>query len=219
MCQKQLMHFFPQKSLSPVKFSVSRDRKYLLLAHNVQKLFRHSFLAQYSIFDVATSETIELSPHPENPEWPFLLHAQFTPNGNSIVMVHKYDIYFRTSPKSPASYRVTNTGVPGVIHNGVADWLYEEEVLGTSASIALSNDGHLMLYATFNDTLVKEQKFSWYGVTNSLGSENLYPEIRSIRYPKPGTTNPTVTLNIADLANPKNIRIRALTPPAVLANE
>ncbi|XP_059616600.1 inactive dipeptidyl peptidase 10 isoform X2 [Phlebotomus argentipes] len=216
---KTLMSNTTFKALAPAKFSVSRDRKYLLLAHNVQKLFRHSFLAQYSVFDTLSSETFQLSPLPEDPQWPFLLHAQFTPNSNSIVMVHKYDIYFRTSPRSQQSYRVTKTGVPGVIHNGVADWLYEEEVLGTSASIALSNDGHLMLYATFNDTLVSEQKFSWYGVTNSLGGENLYPEIRAIRYPKPGTTNPTVTLNIADLANPKNIRIRALTPPTVLANE
>lgn len=38
------------------------------------------------------------------------------------------------------------------------------------------------------------------------------------RYPKPGTKNPTITLKIADLADPKNIRTRDLTPPPILAN-
>lgn len=38
------------------------------------------------------------------------------------------------------------------------------------------------------------------------------------RYPKPGTKNPTITLKVADLADPKNIRTRDLTPPPILAN-
>lgn len=41
-----------QKNLAPAKFSVSADKKYILLAQNVQKLFRHSYLAQYTVFDI-----------------------------------------------------------------------------------------------------------------------------------------------------------------------
>jgi hypothetical protein len=65
-----------------------------------------------------------LTPKSEE-EWPFLLHAQFTPRGHSIVMVYKYDIYFKTGPKAAQSYRITKTGQPGIIYNGVPDWLYE----------------------------------------------------------------------------------------------
>lgn len=39
------------------------------------------------------------------------------------------------------------------------------------------------------------------------------------RYPKPGTPNPTVKLRVADLAEPKSIRTRDLTPPPFLMNE
>ncbi|KAH9631345.1 hypothetical protein HF086_008170 [Spodoptera exigua] len=46
-----------------------------------------------------------------------------------------------------------------------------------------------------------------------------YPEIRSVRYPKPGTNNPTVTLTVADIADPKHIRTRHLTPPKVIIEE
>jgi inactive dipeptidyl peptidase 10 len=69
-----------------------------------------------------------LTPKSEE-EWPFLLHAQFTPRGHSIVMVYNYDIYYKTGPKSAQSYRITKTAIPGVIYNGVPDWLYEGKIL------------------------------------------------------------------------------------------
>lgn len=165
-----------------MKFSLSHDRRYLLLAQNVQKLFRHSYLAQYTIYDINSMETIRLSPKPGDEEWPYLLHAQFTPNGHSLVMVYNYDVYFRTGPKSATTYRVTKSGVPGVIYNGIPDWLYEEEILGSNSAIWMSPDGHLMLYGSFNDSNVPEQNFAWFGTMNNVGgSTNLYPEIRSLR--------------------------------------
>lgn len=60
-----------------------------------------------------------------------------------------------------------------------------EEILGSNTAIWMSNDGHLMLYGTFNDTNVMEQKFPWYGSSNgdnNGGSADLYPEIKSIRW-------------------------------------
>lgn len=39
------------------------------------------------------------------------------------------------------------------------------------------------------------------------------------RYPKPGTQNPIASLKIADLADPKNFRIREIKPPVFLINE
>lgn len=42
-------------------------------------------------------------------------------------MVYNYDIYYKTGPKSAQSYRITKNAVPGIIYNGVPDWLYEGE--------------------------------------------------------------------------------------------
>jgi hypothetical protein len=56
-----------------------------------------------------------------------------------------------------------------------------EEVLSSNQALWMSDDGHLMLYATFNDTLVEEQRFPWFAVQDE---GKLYPEIRSLRYPK-----------------------------------
>lgn len=58
-----------------------------------------------------------------------------------------------------------------------------EEILSTPSAIWMSSDGYLMLYGSFNDSMVEEQKFSWYGTTNSVtGRAFMYPEIRTLRY-------------------------------------
>lgn len=35
------------------------------------------------------------------------------------------DIYLRPSPSASVEYQITKTGIPGVIYNGVPDWVYE----------------------------------------------------------------------------------------------
>lgn len=60
--------------------------------------------------------------------------------------------------------------------------MFAEEILGSSSAIWMSNDGYLMLYGTFNDSLVDEQRFAWYGAGSATtGNAYLYPEIRSLR--------------------------------------
>lgn len=66
-----------------------------------------------------------MSPKVDDIEWPLLNFAQFTPKGHSLIIIHNYDIYYRLGPKSYQSYRVTNDAIPGIIYNGVPDWLYE----------------------------------------------------------------------------------------------
>ncbi|XP_063218410.1 dipeptidyl aminopeptidase-like protein 6 [Bacillus rossius redtenbacheri] len=210
MTTRSLMTNQTFKRLNPARFSMSRDHRFILLALSVQKLFRHSYLAQYMVYDIATMDTFPLTPGPEADGQPYLLLADWAPRGCALVMVHDYDIYFRPSARAPHSYRVTASAVPGIVGNGVADWLYEEEILRASRALWMSDDGHMMLYATFNDTRVEEQRFPWFGAPD----DRRYPEIRSLRYPKAGTPNPLVTLWVADLADPKNIRTRDLKPPA-----
>ncbi|XP_012285991.1 prolyl endopeptidase FAP isoform X2 [Orussus abietinus] len=199
------------RRLNPAKFSLSPDHKYLLLAQNVKKLFRYSYLAQYSIYDVKTREIIPLTLHPDKDVHPYLLLAKWTPRGHGLVMVQDYDIYFKTGPQNNVGFRVTDTAVPGILSNGLPDWLYEE-ILHTGEAIWMSKDGLMMLYASFNDSFVEEMHIPWFGE----GSKALYPDIRSLRYPKPGTPNPLVRLYVADLADLKNIHTKVVKPPAII---
>lgn len=125
----------PQKSLAPQSFSISADRKYLLLSHNTRKVYRHSTLAQYTVYDVVSSESFQLTPRNTNNRqlvaeltersWPFLQYAGFGPRGHMLVLVYNFNIYYTNGIKSPQTYRITSSGVPGVIYNGIANWLYE----------------------------------------------------------------------------------------------
>lgn len=113
------------------------------------QLFRYSFLAQYTIYNIATGDLSPLwpgesppppahSPGPLGPDGPpgppgaglapgppFLLDAAWTGRGSALLMVYDYDIYYKPSANASRAYRITTTAVPGVICNGVPDWLYE----------------------------------------------------------------------------------------------
>lgn len=95
------------------------------------------------------------------------------------------------------------------------DLFVPEEILGTNSALWMSSDGVLLVFASFNDSLVEELRFPWYGSAND---GRLYPDIRSLRYPKPGTRNPQVTLTIADLADTSNIKMKTVLPPPIIAN-
>lgn len=69
-------------------------------------------------------------------------------------MISDNNIFLRMSPSAPEDKRLTDTGVPGIIYNGVPDWLYQEEVLPKPEALWPSPDGSLLLYAAFNDSKV-----------------------------------------------------------------
>ena len=54
-----------------------------------------------------------------------LQHAMWLPKSHGgLVMVKNNDIYFRPSLDTEQVYRVTEDGRPGVLFNGVCDWVY-----------------------------------------------------------------------------------------------
>jgi hypothetical protein len=52
------------------------------------------------------------------------------------------------------------------------------EILKSNSAMWMSSDGQYLVYASFNDSLVGENSYHWYG-------DNLaYPKLRTLRYPK-----------------------------------
>ncbi|CAG9792762.1 unnamed protein product [Diatraea saccharalis] len=126
----QFYRVINKRVLEPASYSVSADRRFLLLAQSISKIHRHSYLAKYTVYDILTTESYPLTPLPDEvggviTEGPPLLLAAWTPKGHGLITVKDYDIFYRPAPRSSTGYRVTETGVPGTIHNGVPDWLYE----------------------------------------------------------------------------------------------
>ncbi len=110
------------------RYWLSPDLSHALLAIRPQKLFRHSFIAVYDIYEVRTGRRTHLEP-PQSliggpppgaaapPQLP-LLYATWSPVGNAIAYVFANDIFYRASPTAP-DVRITNTGnVVECIHEG-----------------------------------------------------------------------------------------------------
>lgn len=54
--------------------------------------------------------------------------AIWSPTGSSLAYVFNNNLYFVSSPDS-ISQQITLDGVPGIIYNGVPDWVYEGKLL------------------------------------------------------------------------------------------
>ncbi|KAG1652987.1 Inactive dipeptidyl peptidase 10 [Nymphon striatum] len=211
-------------------YSLSNNRKYLAFATNTRKIFRYSNAAQYKIYSLQTQKTFILqSPTRGDPR-----HQLFKwgPKGSALLYVHRNNIYYVSSvenAKMNIFTKITQSGKPGVIFNGVPDWLYEEEILTGNEAVWWSPNGDRICYATFDDTKVKSISYPFYGKISD--AEHPYPRLFSVKYPKvlgvvfffniftvhlnfqPGTINPEVSLWVVDI-NSTSINPSVITPPS-----
>ncbi|XP_024889600.1 dipeptidyl aminopeptidase-like protein 6 isoform X1 [Temnothorax curvispinosus] len=197
------------RQLNVQGYECSADLRYVLFRHNVKPVFRNTFTALYTVYDVTndhhTPLRLQASRHMHQTR---LQHATWLGNTSNLLMISENDIFLRLGPAATEDFRLTDTGVPGIIYNGVPDWLYQEEVLPRPQAIWPSPDGTHILYATFNDTRVSALEFPWFNmpgqdgaVPNPQSASKSFPPSRSVRYPRPGWPNPEVELWIMELGN------------------
>ncbi|XP_064408382.1 inactive dipeptidyl peptidase 10 [Latimeria chalumnae] len=188
-------------TLKATKFQVSPDLKYVLLAYNVQQVFRYSFLASYAVYNIRTREVSDLNP-PEV-QRTALQYAAWGPQGNQLVFVFENNIYYQHEVAGSA-LRLTSSGRDGVVLNGIPDWLYEEEVLQSHVALWWSSDGARLAYLTINDSSVPNMELPQF-----LGS--LYPASKHYPYPKAGQPIAEVKLCVVNLYGPAHTL--ELVPP------
>ncbi|XP_071103591.1 dipeptidyl peptidase 4-like isoform X6 [Haliotis cracherodii] len=178
------------RQLDTGQYSLSPDKKYVLLKSEVEPVYRHSTLASYSVYDINTRVLTKLEGPGAGSSYQYVAWA---PKGHSLLMIQKNNIYYKSDIESSPT-PVVEDGIPGLIYNGVPDWVYEEEILGADNAVWWSANGTYLCYAVFNDTDVPEYKFPIYGDMNSA-----YGETKKIAYPKPGFPNPTFKLKIVNI--------------------
>ncbi|XP_054643797.1 inactive dipeptidyl peptidase 10-like isoform X2 [Dunckerocampus dactyliophorus] len=179
-------------NFSVAKYSVSPDLKYVLFAYDVKQVYRHSYRASYSIYNIHTREVWELDP-PEVLN-SVLQYAAWGVQGQQLIYIFENNIYYQSDVKSN-SLRLTSSGKEGLIFNGIADWLYEEEILQTHVAHWWSPDGERLAFLVLNDSLVPNMALPRFtGMT--------YPKGKQYPYPKAGQPNPVVKLFVVNLYGP-----------------
>lgn len=179
---------------------LSADKKYLMVAYNMQRIYRHSSYSSYLVYDTINQKGIPIT-NSHNEVYVLNL-VKWSTKGNGFVYVLFNNIFYRPNVTSMEDYQITFSGNASV-YNGICDWVYEEEIFSDSNAMWFSPEGDKLAYATFNDHDVDVMSIPYYG--NPANLDTQYPKIFNVRYPKPGRKNPSVTLSVVNLKGKKKV--------------
>ncbi|POR34521.1 Putative dipeptidyl-aminopeptidase B [Tolypocladium paradoxum] len=178
----------------------SPDLNFVLMAVNKEHNWRHSFTATYFILHVPSGGVEPLFKEDDQAK---VQLASWSPRSDAISFTMNNNIYIRRVTEPADTVQITKDGGPEYFY-GIPDWVYEEEVFSGREATWWSDDGKYLSFLRTNETGVKEFPIQYYisrpsGNMPAVGDE-AYPEVRQIKYPKPGSHNPVVDLQFYDVA-------------------
>ncbi|MEL4306630.1 S9 family peptidase [Joostella sp. CR20] len=166
-------------------YTFSADESKLILATNVEAVFRRSRLGTYYVYDIA-SKKLDLIADDKIQE------PTFSPDGSKVAYVLNNNIFIKNLA-SGETIQVTTDGEKNKIINGVTDWVYEEEFAFVRA-FDWNSTGEYLAYIRFDESEVPEFSMDVYG-------ETLYPTQQVFKYPKAGENNSNVSLHTFEVAS------------------
>ena len=173
-----------------VDYQFSKDESKVLLILNPEMIYRHSYLADCFVYDIATKKITPVAKEK-------VRLAEFSPNSQKVAYVSNNNIFI-FDLASLQTKQITTDGEYNHIINGTTDWVYEEEFAITKGFF-WSNDSEKIAYYKFDESKVKQFSMTMYG--------DLYPEEYVYKYPKAGEDNSVVEIFVYDLKNDKTNHI------------
>ena len=185
---------FGNASLGFSDYTFSNDERYIILTTEIESLYRHSFFANFYIYDTQSDATAKPLTDFSNGKQRL---ATFSPAADKVAFVRDNNVFIANLSDGTET-QVTNDGVYNQIINGAADWVYEEEY-GDDRGIKWSADGSRLAYYKFDESNVKEFHMPTYGT--------LYPELYTFKYPKAGEENSKVQVYIYNVETRANQKV------------
>lgn len=177
-------------------YTMSNDGKKILFYNNETSLYRHSFFANYKVYDIASKRTTPL------PDTRQQRMATLSPDGGKVAYIVDNNIYaLDLSAPDSQPVQITSDGAINKILNGVPDWVYEEE-FGIDRAYEFSPDGKYLAYVKFDESDVKSYTLQYY---NTEFSHDYRPDANytydyEYKYPKVGEDNSKVSVHIYEFA-------------------
>jgi len=190
----------PTGSKDPIhieNYDWSGDMSRVLIYTNSRKVWRANTRGDYWVFDRRGKSLRKLGGD-ASPST--LMFAKFSPDGSRVAYVRANNIYVE-SAQTGETIQLTHDGSETII-NGTTDWVYEEEFFLRDA-FRWSPDGKRIAYWQFNTSGVRK-----FGLLYNVGAPyevlthipypeyGLYPQIKEIAYPEPGTANSSVRAGV-----------------------
>jgi dipeptidyl-peptidase 4 len=161
-------------------YSFDKAENQILLACNSTPIFRHSFLADYYLYDLKSKKVTRLFDFQ-------IQEPTFSPDGKKIAYARDNNL-FVYDLNTKFSTQITTDGKKNEIINGITDWVYEEEFAFVKA-FDWSSDSKKIAFIRFDESQVPEFSMTKF-------KKDLYPKIETIKYPKAGEKNAEVSLHI-----------------------
>ena len=149
-------------------YTFSDDETKILFTTKEESIYRHSYTAEYYIYNLTTKEMNPLSTNGAQQL------ATFSPDGERVAFVRNNNIFIK-SLKFGTENQVTRDGKTNEIINGAPDWVYEEE-FSFSKAFEWSPDSKFLAFIKFDETEVQMFNMPMYqGQKPELKEYQLYP--------------------------------------------
>ena len=166
-------------------YEFSDDESKIILATEVEPIFRRSNLGIYYVYDLTSKTLQKISDNK-------IQEPELSPDGSKVAFGFENNLHV-LDLTSGMTKQITNDGAYGSIINGITDWVYEEEFAFVQA-FEWNSDGTKIAFIRFDETQVPQFSMDVYGA-------DLYPFQYEFKYPKAGEKNAEVTLHIYDVAS------------------
>lgn len=183
-------------------FTMSKSGMYMLVWNNSREQYRHSFTAQYYVYEFRSRILQPLSTERPRQQAPI-----FSPDSRMVAYVADNNIYLKKVDYG-TDIAVTKDGKANEIINGIPDWTYQEE-FSTTCSMAWAPDNLTLCYLKYNEKDVPLYSFPLYeGDCPAMPSYALYPGSFTYKYPVAGEKNSQVTLHSYNIETRKTLNLK-----------
>ena len=165
-------------------YSFNNTENQILIANNSNQIFRHSFTADFYLYNIATKKINKVLDQVQEPT--------FSPDGTKIAFAQANNLFILDIATNTKT-QITTDGKKNSIINGITDWVYEEEFSYVRA-FDWSADSKNVAFIRYDESQVPEFTMNVYG-------KDLYPTTDTFKYPKAGEKNAQVSLYIYNVAS------------------
>ena len=172
-------------------YELSQNEDKMLCLTDMESIYRHSFHANYYVYDFNAKTLQPLSKNGKQ------RLATFSPDATKVAFMRDNNLFIKDLTTGEEK-QFTHDGLYNHIINGAPDWVYEEE-FSFSQGFYWSPDSKKIAFMKFDESNVREFQMEEF--------EGLYPDWYSFKYPKAGEDNSIVGIYVYDLASGKTVKI------------